>query len=141
MRITLDLHRSPKWRLHKLRAHYEQTIEESQIAIRKIDSILSSREAQSKYKRQLKQYGMTYVNFCENGLDRSLIEKIMHDLSCDENYALQVAEIAKKEYLRSERSKRDKRIVIMAEFMPKKEIAEKENLSRQQVHNILKKAS
>lgn len=141
MRITLDLYRAPKWRLEKLKKDYEEIIYEAQSSIRKIDNIITSREAQARHREKLKEYGLAYAKICGNGLDRALIERIMHDLACDENYALQVAEISLKLHRAREKSKRDKRIVVMADFMSKKEIAEREKISRQQVHNIIKKAS
>lgn len=140
MKVTFDLYKSPLWRLEKLKKQYEDTLSESQTAISRINHVIQNREMVARHRARFKSYGEKYASYCENTRLADLVRIIQRDLSCSEAQALKTAELAKRGYDERERNKRNDKIVVMAEFMPVQKIALQENLTRQQVYNIIRKA-
>lgn len=140
MTLTYELYRAPESELIRLREYHESCVRDAQNKLKDIDNVLQSRKAQKRYRQRLDNYGRQYIAEAGKSPSEALIWQIIRDLSCSRSYAEEIAAIARKNLEKERRRNRDARVQIMAELkIPVTDIAEREDLSRQQIYNILKK--
>jgi hypothetical protein len=134
------MYRKTESELSRLLEFHENIINDSRRKAAAIKNTLASRKAARKHKERLKHYAALYSDKAYDGNIERLIPQIQQDLSCGRTYARQILNIAVKMTKKEEINRRNARIVLMADFMSKTDIAKREGLTRQQVHNILKNA-
>lgn len=139
MSNTFKDYKMPDHLIEQKISQYNDLIISHQMKIRDLKRIQSERAAVRKHRAKMNNIADYYLSsYNEREKSTDFINKIMIELRCERSYAESIAAIVRRTVAKKDQAKRNAQIILLSERLKVVELASMYNLSRQQVHNILK---
>lgn len=119
--------------------HYQDQIYQCNDFINSYQRILNDRERMKKHRDKLNRLAGEFINKHGSALSGDYIAQIRAEFSCNEKYALEMAEIITRRVKQANNNNRNNAIVLLSDHMTYDEIGKRYGISRQAVHKIIKK--